>query len=814
MIGILAEKPSAKRNMIAALCGGGSSASGVYNGEKFVITAARGHLYTMDDPDKQVSAALAPKYKSWELDNLPWNETDFKWSYHPSKDAQSTLDDIKSTLSQCDEICIATDDDPTGEGELLAWEILDQLKLAPKKWSRMYFIDESKKELQKAFVNRKPIKSMQTDADYIKAFYRARWDFLSMQFTRIATKYGDGYSVLRQGRLKSAMVLLVGDQLAAVNAYKKIPYYQNRFKDENGVIYTNPEEKSYEKKEDVPQIYKDSDVVCDGKQMKSTAPPKMLDLASLSARLVSAGYKAKEVTDTYQKMYESQVVSYPRTEDKVITPEQFDELLPLVDKIASVVGVDPSLLTHRTARSTHVKTGGAHGANRPGTNVPSNLAALDKFDVGKAGCARAIYELLAKNYLATLAEDYEYESQKGHIKDYPDFVGTAAVPKAPGWKLVYDADAEPDEDENAKGLGTHADPYVHEGFPPKPATPTMKWLMKQLEKRDVGTGATRTSTYADVTNEHAKFPLLKDTKGKISMTDCGEMSYRMLPGTNIGSLDVTEKLMKEMREIGEGKKDPEACLKNIQQMVKEDLVTMKANGEQMRKDMKVSAGATSPRIKGTWNGKEVSFKQIWGGHTFTDEEAQKLLAGETITFEGTNKEGKPVTYTGSLAVQEYKGKKFVGFKSDGIKGAGNMANDVERCSGTWKGKEVSFKKVWSGHTFTDEECQKLLAGEYIDFKYVSKKTNSEMDAHGCLKNYEYNGHPCFGFQLDNSDGPRVPRTWAKHVFTDDEKAKLLAGEAIELTDCISKKNNTPFAVKVTFGLNEKGEYGIIPHFNN
>ena len=90
--------------------------------------------------------------------------------------------------------------------------------------------------------------------------------------------------------------------------------------------------------------------------MKQTAPPRLLDLAALSARLSSRGFKAKDVLAVYQKMYEAQVVSYPRTEDKVITPEQFNELLPKIDQIAGVVGVNPSVLTHRSPRSTHVNT--------------------------------------------------------------------------------------------------------------------------------------------------------------------------------------------------------------------------------------------------------------------------------------------------------------------------------------------------------------------------------------------------------------------------------------------------------------------------
>ena len=374
MIGILAEKTSAADNMAKALGG----MTGMYNGEQYIIMAAKGHLYELDDPDKQVDKALAAKYRSWELSNLPWNEKDFKWNYRKQKDLPGAkrkvadiLSDIQTEFAKCDEICTATDDDPSGEGTLLADEILLGMNIHAKKWSRMFFVDESIKEIQKAFTNRKYFPNLFADPDYTKAFYRSRWDFMSMQFTRIATACGDGQSVLRQGRLKSAMVLIVGDQLKLCNAYRKIPYYQNRFKDENNVVYTDPEEPQFPKKEDVDTTkYHTSDVVIDSKEMKMAAPPKLIDLASLTSLLVPKGYKAKHVTEVYQRMYEKQVVSYPRTEDKTITPEQFNDLLPLVDKIASVVGVDVSLLTHRIPRSTHVKTGGAHGANRPGPNVP------------------------------------------------------------------------------------------------------------------------------------------------------------------------------------------------------------------------------------------------------------------------------------------------------------------------------------------------------------------------------------------------------------------------------------------------------------
>ena len=709
MVGILTEKPSAARNFAKALGG----QKGTYNGESYVIVAARGHLYEFVDPEKQVSAAMAAQYKSWDLTHLPWNERDFAWKREPKKDTADAIKTIKDVLSRCDEVCIATDVDPTGEGELLAWEILDEAKIRAKKYSRMYFTDEAPKSIQKAFVQRKTLQSMQTDMDYVKALYRSQWDFMSMQFTRIATKNGNGQAVLRQGRLKSAMVYLVGEQLRAVKNYKKVSFYQNRFRDENGNVFTNPSEPTYPTKTQVPQTYRDSNVVIDSKEMKSKAPPRLLDLATMSSILAGKGYKAKDVLAVYQKMYEDQVVSYPRTEDKCITPEQFDELLPKIDAIAKVVGVNPGLLTHRTPRKTHVKTGGAHGANRPGINVPADLNSLAKYGT----CAPMIYDMLARNYLAMLAEDYEYEAQKGHLERYPEFTGSANVPKKMGYKAIS-TDGEDDEDEAGKGLGTVAKPFIHEGFPPKPTAPTMKWLMKQLEKHDVGTGATRTSIYAEVTNEKARFPLLIEKKGKLSMSEYGDMSFLLLKDTHIGDLKITEQLMQDMRDIAAGKANPAECLHRMQQLVIDDMVTMERNGINMRKELGISMSTNASgsgqavqkeKVTGKWKRKEVTINREWSGHRFTDEELEKLFAGEEIEIFGlvSKSTGKTYGVRGKLATQEFNGRKYVGFERTGF------ANENK-----------GIPDVWCQHKFTEDEKILLEQGKSVEIDgCVSKKGN-------------------------------------------------------------------------------------------
>lgn len=652
MIGILTEKPSAKRNFIKALGG----ERGTFNGEKYVIVNALGHLYELKAPKLQVDESLQRKYSSWSLNNLPWNYDDFKWKYKVSQGGQKYLKQIKDELKNCDEIVIATDIDPTGEGDLLAAEIIFEQKLDKKKLTRMEFTDESKKSLQKAFKNRRPIPDLSKDLNYQKALFRSKWDFMSMQFTRIASNVSPVRGVIRQGRLKSAMVYLVGEQLKLHEDYEEIPFFQNRFKDENGIIYTNNNEEKYESKNDVPNKYKESDVVVDSKTIKKTPPPRLIDLARLSSMLAPRGYSSAEVQATYQKMYQEGYLSYPRTEDKNITHEQFKEMLPLVDKIAKLVDVEVSKLTHRKPRPTHVKNSGSHGANRPGTKVPNDLKELSRF--GRS--AIPIYTLLAKNFLAMFGEDYEYEHQKGHIKDYPQFKGTANIPKYMGWKEIF-SDDEKDENEKELGLGKRGKPFIHKGFPPKPAAPTQGWLMKQLEKYSVGSGATRNSTFTEIVNPKSKYPLMNSDRGKLSLTIYGIVSHQLLEGTKIGDVGTSEEVLKIMKEIGKGKTElAERELHDVAKLIEHDLRVMRENSKNLKlPEYKKSEKETMK----TDDGKEISFKKEWGGHKFTEEEIEKLSNGETITIKGLkNKRGKKYNATGNIQEQRFKDRKFWGFK--------------------------------------------------------------------------------------------------------------------------------------------------------
>lgn len=723
-VGILTEKPSAARNFAKALGG----QKGSYNGEQYEIAFARGHLYEFKPPADQVGVDLRNKYSSWSMANLPWDVKDLAFARRKAEGVSKLVSDLRSTLRACDEICIATDVDPSGEGGLIAWEIIEDLGLKTKKITRMNFTDEAPSSIQKAFKTRQVIPSMEGHDEYRKAWLRTRWDFLSMQWTRIATDIasqlaGGKFTLLRQGRLKSAMTVLVGDQLAAHKNWKRVPFFEPRFKDENSVVYTNPEADRKDKASDVDLSgLRASSVTVDSKTVKKSAPPRMLDLAALSALLSAKGVKASDVLGTYQRMYEDQVVSYPRTEDKHVTKEQFAELVKNAPQIARAIGVDPAQLTHTAPRSAHVKDSGAHGANRPGPNIPVSLDAVRQ-KYGSTGAM--IYELLARSALAVLAEDYEYELQKGHVTDFPSFVGSVRVPKKQGWRTVLGEASMSDEEEEASvGLGTRAEPFVYEGAPSRPQAPTVKWLMTQLEKRDVGTGATRTSTFAEVSNAKGAHSLMSESRGKITLTEDGEKSYYLLPGTHIGDLAITEQVFSDMRSVAEGSKDADVVLNEVARLVVDDIAVMKANAEKMRKDFGLSGALVEKEyFEGTWakSGEHVRFNRVWSGYRFTDEECVQLLNGEDVEVTATSaRTGNEFTVTGALGEGEFNGSKTFGFQADFNKGSSG-GNSVPRSM--------------LGVKLTEEQREKLDAGEKVLVKGMkSKRTGKTFDAYLSMEN--------------------------------------------------------------------------------
>lgn len=830
---LIAEKPSAAKSFQKALGG----ASGTFNGQPFKIVALVGHMLEFVEPHEMVDAAMAADYKSWQPESMPWDISKMAWQKKaqvtknmrtgkPSS-KQSGITAVKDAAKGCSAIVIATDKDPSGEGQLIGWEVIQAIG-----WKgdvkRLYFIDESEKELQKGFKNIVDLPHWDKDGEYVKAHVRERWDFVSMQLTRLATGAArkQGYNVVvRQGRLKSVMTKLVADQLERVKAYKKVPYFEVKYKDELGNSYSRKFEDgdawrfaSKADGEKDAKRYGPSAVVQDSKERKETAPGKLLDLGGLASILGAKGYKSKEILKTYQAMYEAKIVSYPRTEDKVISVEQFNEMLPLVNKIAGVVGADTSLLTHRKPRKTHVKDGGAHGANRPGVVVPSSLDSLSQYGTS----AKAIYTLLATNFLAMFGENYVYDQIKGHIKDHPAFTATVSVPVNMGFKAIFDADKESsdgdDDNENkdSTGLGTNGSPVVAEGVNKKPPFPTHKWLEKQLARYDVGTGATRVNTLSEITN--GKTALLVDTKGKLTMTKVGEIAAVLLQGSHIGDPGVTEKLFKSMKAAGEFKAKPFDILATVTDIVKHDKEVFYKNAQKLHAKVGKPSGdlARAPQKEKAGGihaptGETVTFNREWGGCKFTDAQVADLLAGKTITIQAISATSKkPYKVEGALGAGTYKGKPFWGFQ--------------RKEAGSYTIATAPFPEEWSGYKFTKTDEANLRKGAKIKIKAISAKTKKPFDADVTFELTEYQGNkgwrikPHFEEKVDPDsftrlDAPFTPE-FSGYKLTDDEVRQVRAGHKIMVT-AKSAKTGKDFTCnlsleKKTYKGNKR--WGLEAHF--
>ncbi len=111
---ILCEKPSAMKNYSLALGGN----KGTFNNEDYEIVCSVGHIFSFvkDMKEQVVDTSTSEKYEKWDIDNLPWDYTNIKFKKVLDPNKKEVFEKIKKVAEKADDIVIATDNDPTGEG--------------------------------------------------------------------------------------------------------------------------------------------------------------------------------------------------------------------------------------------------------------------------------------------------------------------------------------------------------------------------------------------------------------------------------------------------------------------------------------------------------------------------------------------------------------------------------------------------------------------------------------------------------------------------------------------------------------------------
>lgn len=681
---ILTEKKTEYDAFVKALGG----ETGTFNGYTFIQAHAQGHLLELDEPENMVKPELKEKYRVWDLNNLPWNLNDFNWhkvikrdykTGKPAKYAVNLLNNIKRASQQAQAIVIATDtDETTGEGELLAWEIINYIGWHGPVY-REYHDDESPEAVRRAMKDLHDVSIQQKDSWFIKGYTRQRWDFCSQPLTRAATLLVQeaGYYIhsANEGRLKSVMLSFIFQRLNAIKNYVKQPYFEVRFTDQNNHVFARTIDKNDEElakkirhqtesqaKQEQQQYQSPTGITIDSQKDLYQEPHTFTDLTKIDAILSHKGYTSKMIQDTYQTLYQDyHYLSYPRSDDKAVTQAQFTELVKNRNQIASLVSVDLQLLTHLEPRKGLVEQSATHGANRPGNVVPTSLDDLRKPFKTKTQqeCAVDIYTLVAKAALAIFGEDYQYRHITAHLTNYPEFQCSFNQPVKYNYKRIYHRGKLP---QTGKPLDRNATSFIYSGANPKPSWPTKEWLYKRLNsfKYSIGTPATQQSTLTSITDREGSSYLVTQTKEKLNLTQQGLMAAIMAQGTYIASPQVTIQLFQAMQAVGKFKMKPAQVLQTVNQVVNHDLPIMVRNVDVLKKLVKLPK-KKDPKdyIQVLYQGKPVRIKKTWGEHTWTPEEIATLNQGGKVTFQY---KGHPIT--GGLKQQIYQGHKFVAFKAD------------------------------------------------------------------------------------------------------------------------------------------------------
>lgn len=134
--------------------------------------------------------------------------------------------------------------------------------------------------------------------------------------------------------------------------------------------------------------------------------------------------------------------------------------------------------------------------------------------------------------------------------------------------------------------------------------------------------------------------------------------------------------------------------------------------------------------------------------------------------------------------------------------------EKEKYTGEWNGNTVSFNREWSGHRFSDAECEALLNGAEIIIEAKSKKTGNLFSVCGKLGEGEYNGKRFISFQPD-FEKKIIPISFLSHVFSSKERKALEDGKQIKVDDLVSRSGNK-FEAMITFDE----ESGLNMEFNN
>ena len=342
----IAEKPSVAQEFAKALKINGQRKDGYLESEDSVVTWCVGHLVTMSYPEK-----YDIKYKRWSLDTLPFLPREFKYEVIPSVQKQFHI--VKGLLNRPDVDTIYVCTDSGLEGEYIYRLVAQMAGVHDKKQKRVWIDSQTEEEILRGIREAKDISEY--DNLSASAYLRAKEDYLmGINFSRVLTlRYGNSvsnylktkYQAISVGRVMTCVLGMVVRREREIRSFVKTPFYRvlssislegEHFDGEWRAVegsryfqspYLYKENGFKEKKhaqELIQLLSQKEPLICHVEKVErkkeNKNPPLLFNLAELQ-NVCSKLFKISpdETLRVVQELYEKKLVTYPRTDARVLS---------------------------------------------------------------------------------------------------------------------------------------------------------------------------------------------------------------------------------------------------------------------------------------------------------------------------------------------------------------------------------------------------------------------------------------------------------------------------------------------------------------
>ena len=349
----IAEKPSVAQEFAKALKINGQRRDGYLESQDSVVTWCVGHLVTMSYPEK-----YDIKYKRWSLDTLPFLPREFKYEVIPG--VQKQFEIVKGLLNREDVDTIYVCTDSGREGEYIYRLVAQMAGVHGKKEKRVWIDSQTEEEIMRGIREAKNLSAY--DNLSASAYLRAKEDYLmGINFSRVLTlRYGNSvsnylntkYQAISVGRVMTCVLGMVVRREREIRAFVKTPFYRvlssialegENFEGEWRAVegsryFQTPylykengfKEKAYAEKL-IQELSVSQPLKCTVEKIErkkeNRNPPLLFNLAELQ-NVCSKLFKISpdETLKIVQELYEKKLVTYPRTDARVLSTAAAKEI--------------------------------------------------------------------------------------------------------------------------------------------------------------------------------------------------------------------------------------------------------------------------------------------------------------------------------------------------------------------------------------------------------------------------------------------------------------------------------------------------------